>query len=118
FGVGGQMKLKRFIAADSRSAMQQVKATFGSDAVILSSSKVDGGVEVVAAIDFDESILSSKAAVSMAEPASVQQSTAQAAPPSAFDDMRQQIQTLRGMLETQMQGFGTESSPLQRLLNQ
>ncbi len=28
------MKLKRFVAADTRSAMQQIKATFGPDAVI------------------------------------------------------------------------------------
>ena len=62
------MKLKRFVAADTRSAMQQIKATFGPDAVILSSHRVEGGVEVVAAIDFDETIISTQAAVASAEP--------------------------------------------------
>ena len=64
------MKLKRFVAADTRSAMQQIKATFGPEAVILSSHRVGDGVEIVAAIDFDETILSTQAAMAVAEPAS------------------------------------------------
>ena len=41
------MKLKRFTAADTRSAMQKIKTVFGPDAVILSSTRVEDGVEVV-----------------------------------------------------------------------
>ncbi|OCH98627.1 hypothetical protein A8135_11120 [Legionella jamestowniensis] len=63
------MKLKRFVAPDTRSAMQQIKATFGPDAVILSSSRVDNGVEIVAAVDFDETVLTANAAIASAEPA-------------------------------------------------
>ena len=48
------MKIKRFFAKDMRSALAQVKETLGSDAVIMSNKKVDGGIEIVAAVDYDE----------------------------------------------------------------
>ncbi len=52
------MKIKRFFAADMRTAIRQVRETLGPDSVILSNKSVDGGVELVAALDFDESVLS------------------------------------------------------------
>jgi flagellar biosynthesis protein FlhF len=52
------MKIKRFFAADMRTAIRQVRETLGPDSVILSNKSVDGGVELVAALDFDESALS------------------------------------------------------------
>ena len=48
------MKIKRFFAKDMRSALAQVKETLGSDAVIMSNKKVTGGIEIVAAVDYDE----------------------------------------------------------------
>jgi flagellar biosynthesis protein FlhF len=48
------MKIKRVFAADMRQAIRQVRETLGSDAVILSNKSVDGGVELVAAMDYDE----------------------------------------------------------------
>ncbi|MDI1351769.1 MAG: flagellar biosynthesis protein FlhF [bacterium] len=110
------MKLKRFVAVDTRSAMQQIKATFGPDAVILSSHCVEGGVEIVAAIDFDESVLSAQAAVASAEPSSLKDKYPIATP---LDDMRQEIQTLRGMLEAQLRGnMGGGNEPLHTILLQ
>jgi flagellar biosynthesis protein FlhF len=109
------MKLKRFVAADTRSAMQQIKATFGPDAVILSSHNVDGGVEVVAAIDFDESIITTQAAVATAEPPSQSEKNMHQTP---LDDMRQEIQTLRGMLEAQLRGTVGGNEPLHTVLLQ
>src|SRR5262245_21678152 len=47
------MKIQRYVAKDMRSALTQVREALGPDAVILSSGKVDEGVEVVAAIDFE-----------------------------------------------------------------
>jgi len=47
------MKIQRYVAKDMRSALAQVRDALGPDAVILSSGKVDEGVEVVAAIDFE-----------------------------------------------------------------
>ena len=48
------MKIKRFFAKDMRAALAQVKDTLGSDAVIMSNKKVEGGIEIVAAVDYDE----------------------------------------------------------------
>ncbi len=48
------MKIKRFFASEMREAIRQVKEELGADAVILSNNKVDGGIELVAAIDYDE----------------------------------------------------------------
>ena len=41
------MKIKRYVATDMRQALRTVRDAQGPDAVILSSRKVDGGVEVV-----------------------------------------------------------------------
>lgn len=48
------MKIKRYFAENIRQAMQMVRDELGSDAVIMSNRKVEGGVEIVAARDFDE----------------------------------------------------------------
>lgn len=47
------MKLKHYRAPDMRTALRQVREAQGPDAVILSSRRVNGGVEVVAAVDYD-----------------------------------------------------------------
>ncbi len=47
------MKIKRFFAPDMRQALKSVRDTLGSDAVILSNKSVEGGVELVAAMDYD-----------------------------------------------------------------
>jgi flagellar biosynthesis protein FlhF len=48
------MKMKQYRAPDMRQALRQVREAQGPDAVILSSRKIHGGVEVVAAVDYDE----------------------------------------------------------------
>ena len=54
------MKIKRFFAADIRQAMRMVKDELGPDAVIMSNRAVDGGIEIVAARDFDEQMIHNK----------------------------------------------------------
>jgi len=51
------MKIKRYFASDIRQAIRQVREEQGPDAVILSNRTVEGGVEIVAAVDYDESLL-------------------------------------------------------------
>jgi len=46
------MKIKRFFAKDMRTAMVEVKDVLGPDAVIMSNKKVVGGIEIVAAVDY------------------------------------------------------------------
>ena len=64
------MNIKRFHARDMRSAIRQVRQSMGPDAVILSNRKVDGGVELVAAMDYDESLLAAHSEAPPAETAS------------------------------------------------
>ncbi len=52
------MKIKRFFSEDMRGAIRQVRETLGPDAVILSNKSVAGGVELMAALDFDETAFS------------------------------------------------------------
>jgi len=51
------MQVKRFVADDMRTAMRLVKAEIGAEAVILSNRVVDGKVEILAARDYDESLI-------------------------------------------------------------
>jgi flagellar biosynthesis protein FlhF len=50
------MKIKRYTAASMRAALAQVRAEQGPDAVILSSRRSDEGIEVIAAVDYDEAL--------------------------------------------------------------
>ena len=47
------MKIKRFVAADMRTAMNLVRKEHGPEAVILSNRRIEEGVEIVAAAYFD-----------------------------------------------------------------
>ncbi len=51
------MKIKRFVAADMRTAMNMVRKEHGPDAVILSNRRTEEGVEIVAAAHYDESVV-------------------------------------------------------------
>lgn len=46
------MKVKRFTAANMQTALRQVTAQLGADAVIISTKTVADGIELVAAIDY------------------------------------------------------------------
>ncbi|GFZ86143.1 flagellar biosynthesis protein FlhF [Dyella caseinilytica] len=51
------MKIKRFLAADMRQAMRDVRAEQGADAVILSTRRLEEGIEIIAAVDYDETLM-------------------------------------------------------------
>src|SRR5690606_7151338 len=51
------MKIKRFVAADMRTALQMVRTEHGPDAVILSNRRIEEGVEIVAASNYDEDVV-------------------------------------------------------------
>jgi len=50
------MKIKRYTAESMRAALAQVRAEQGPDAVILSSRRIEDGIEVIAAVDYDEGL--------------------------------------------------------------
>lgn len=119
------MKIKHYRAADMRQALRQVRDAQGPDAVILSSRRIGGGggVEVVAAVDFDGEVdaalvhedASSETHSPYASAAERQPAAADyAAMAKRFADQDQQgisdlpananeeLRTLRRMLETQL----------------
>src|ERR1700730_4709128 len=91
------MKIKRYMAESMRAALAQVRAEQGPDAVILSSRRAAEGIEVIAAVDYDEALFAGatqkRASVAAAEtvqpPAAVRSREASpaASPLSLFDQM-------------------------------
>jgi len=51
------VKIKRYLEKDMRHVLQRVREDQGPDAVILSNRRVDQGIEVIAAIDYDEALV-------------------------------------------------------------
>lgn len=126
------MKMKHYRAPDMRQALRQVRDAQGPDAVILSSRKIQGGVEVVAAVDYDEADSGvdsyGRASESAPQPAAASRSQAYSAPfvtapaeddvedfatlaqrmsdpgadAAAQDSVNNELRTLRRMLETQL----------------
>jgi flagellar biosynthesis protein FlhF len=121
------MKVKRFFAPDMRQAIRLVRETQGPDAVILSNRKVDGGIEIIAALDYDESLLDDDASKTAFQPAfenklkeSASHPTGDTPPANAVKEpvsttqqvkwsqdpaivaMRDEIKQLRGLLENQL----------------
>jgi flagellar biosynthesis protein FlhF len=121
------MKIKRFVAPDIRQAMRQVREEQGPDAVILSNRRVEGGVEIVAAVDYDETMLAdhrvsaarAATAAAVMPPASrskIDRSTTPsgaapqmpavpAAPDPVMAEMRAELNRLRRMMEHQLSGL-------------
>ncbi len=51
------MKIKRYLDKDMRHVLRRVREDQGPDAVILSNRRVDDGIELIAAIDYDEALV-------------------------------------------------------------
>lgn len=77
------MKIKRFVAPDMRQAMRDVRADQGPEAVILSTRRVADGIEVIAAIDYDEALVREavQRGASRTEPATAPKPVAMPPPP-------------------------------------
>jgi flagellar biosynthesis protein FlhF len=105
------MKIKRFLAGSMREAIRHVREELGDDAVILSNRRVAGGLEVVAATDYDAALM--QAAVrrqDSAEPTEAPAATAApdsgSAPvparlPDDFQQLRREMSRMRQLLEQQ-----------------
>ncbi len=123
------MKVKRYFAPDMRQAIRLVREEQGPDAVILSNKKVDGGIEIIAALDYDDALLddgpseSTQTEASRENPAATSAGKAadtysrnaepvarDTATPTSVDwaqdpsivAMRDEIKQLRGLLENQL----------------
>lgn len=134
------MKIKRYLDKDMRHVLRRVREDQGPDAVILSNRRVEEGIEVIAAIDYDEALVrhamgaatridagnetavDCEALMQLAEhdvePAPSPQPEIVAADlqPEPLREMQQEISSLRGLLETQLSGLiwrdSADRSPL------
>ena len=160
------MKIKRYLEKDMRHVLRRVREDQGPDAVILSNRRVADGIELIAAIDYDEALarhaiggysenpaaddlkIDSDAFASIAEDSDscddyvvgeskiheVISDELTSSRPSSFEEelniqrleqndgdaslkgMREEISSLRGLLETQLSGLvwkdTTQRSPL------
>jgi len=71
------VKIKRYVDTDMRHVLRRVRQDQGPDAVILSNRRVDDGIEVIAAIDYDEALMQQ----ALGMPAAGEESAADTAPP-------------------------------------
>ncbi len=69
------MKIKRFVAKNMREAIRMVREEQGPDSVILSNRRVQGGIEVVAAVDYDEALMQQSLRRASQSPAAVEPPT-------------------------------------------
>jgi len=87
------MNIKRYQSVDMRGAIRKVREAMGPDAVILSNKYIDGGVEIVAAVDYDESLFGKLLPLSNADDTSLPlddeiQDRVENARQAAWDDIR------------------------------
>ena len=95
------MQIKRFFATDTHSALRMVKDAMGSDAIIIANRELEDGVEIIASGDYDESQIESVDAQMSLSDSQTNQSKA-APQQHAIDGMRDEINQLRGLLESQL----------------
>lgn len=58
------MKIRRFVAKDMRTALEQIKEELGVEAVIMSNKKIPEGVELMAAVDYSQATPEAKPKIS------------------------------------------------------
>ncbi len=96
------MKIKRYFASDMRAAIQRVREDLGPDAVILSNRKLDDGIEISAATDYDENWQEHQESVEFDADESHVHPSDQAASIAAVGE---ELKYLRGLLEHQLSGL-------------
>lgn len=128
------MKIKRYLDKDMRHVLRRVREDQGPDAVILSNRRVEDGIEVIAAIDYDEALvrhalgvsaeagegISTDALAQIAEDDVVNKTPTATSEPNVvaaelvahrpqddrvLKDMQDEMSSMRGLLETQLSGL-------------
>lgn len=108
------VKIKRFFAKDMRTALSDVKAALGADAVIMSNKRVNGGVEIVAAIDPDSRRPEAKPAAQPAAAAPrAEASHAEAEPADSLQALLQRQAKMLGEEPAQLPGRAAAPSQAQ-----
>jgi flagellar biosynthesis protein FlhF len=131
------MKIKRYFAPDMRQAIRKVREEQGPDAVILSNRRVNGGIEIICATEYDESLFGGMVQARQPNTANVDKPAAtdvEATPrrkvskdvgvewsqDPALAEMREEIKNLRGIIESQLShlawGDFARNNPIQAVL--
>lgn len=92
------MELKHFFAPDMRTAIHRVKEALGPDAIIFSHRRVEGGVEIEAAIDRED-----PREFKVEKMRTANESTQAAS--NVLTQMQAELKLLRNMLEHQVAGL-------------
>lgn len=100
------MKVKRFFAADMRQAMRRVRDEVGPDAVIVSNTRVAGGVEVVAAeeSEYDAAHEQFKREQALARQ---RENRARAAMGQSQDQLREELKRARSRIAASQSAVGS-----------
>lgn len=101
------MKLKRFQAADTSRAMRMIREAFGPDAVILSNQRIEGGVEIVAAVDYDEAVIKQQA--SSQALTYLPDQDIPVSKPANIDTVKDELEQLRELVQEQLAGFAWQN---------
>ena len=112
------MKIKRFFAADIRQAMRMVKDELGADAVIMSNKSVDGGIEIVAAQDFDEQSIHSKLEEQKTDKKQSTVSKAKKIILPNFDAAKKRLQLLENERKQKIAAANTSEKPMRQNIDQ
>jgi flagellar biosynthesis protein FlhF len=113
------MKVRRYFAANMRAALEMVRQEQGSDVLILSNRKVDGGVELLtAAGEIDQAALDALSPRRQGQATSPPGDTTPAPKAQAPDDadrlwtnpdtlrqMQRELDALKGLIEQQLSSF-------------
>ena len=112
------MKIKRFFAADIRQAMRMVKEELGADAVIMSNKTVDGGIEIVAAQDFDEQAIHTKLEEQTTDKKQSTASKAKKIILPNFDAAKKRLQLLENERKQKIAAANAPEKPMRRNIDQ
>lgn len=107
------MSVAKFVAANGREALRQVREAMGPDAVVLSNRTVEGGVEIVAMSDRELDTLSTSAPAYQppAMPALAAPMAAPMADGDALGDLRGELQSMRALIERQLGAAAAPALP-------
>jgi len=105
------MKIKRYTADSMRAALAQVRAEQGPDAVILSSRRGPEGIEVIAAVDYDEALFMDANRQRVAPPAQTEASPAAASPGPAAPPSAATVSPAQRGAPRQRQPAGPKADP-------
>ena len=123
------MKIRRYVAKDMRTALAQIKEELGADAVIMSNKKIAEGVELMAAVDYNQNVkpaqpvtanhqeTNQQPSAAPAERVDLSEDTVALSHTSEATEQSAPADSLAALLSRQVQQNGYDKSPATRAFN-